>query len=225
VIDNVLAMCVNRRRVEARLGEIGPLAGAVERTTARRRVRLRDRDDLDLLARFAAVDATARANLCTACAGAVRPYFDRALGGRHDAEDATQEVVVRVLEALPRFRPGGVAFRGWLFTIAHNVAIDRARRAVHNAVATAPADLVRAQDAAPAPGSRGGDAGRDSFSELIRGLPHLQQQAVTLVYLHDLTCEEAARALGRSPASVRKLVERARGYLRANVAVDGELWA
>lgn len=210
------------RRVEARLAEIGrPLAGAAGSATALRRARLRDRDDLDALARFAAVDATARTNLCTACAAAVRPYFDRALGGRHDAEDATQEVVLRVLEALPRFRPGGVAFRGWLFTIAHNVAIDRARRGVHNAVATAPADLARAQDAAPARDS----PQRDSFSELIAGLPHVQQQAVTLVYLHDLTCEEAARALGRSPASVRKTVARARAYLRAHVAVDGELWA
>lgn len=215
---------MNRLRVEACLGGTGALAGARERVRAGGRA-YRWSDDLDALARLAAFDATARANLCTACAGAVRPYFDRALGGRHDAEDATQEVVVRVLEALPRFRPGGVAFRGWLFTIAHNVAIDRARRAVHNAVATAPADLVRAQDAAPTANSPNGDPQRDSFGELIAGLPHIQQQAVTLVYLHDLTCEEAARVLERSPASVRKTVERARDHLRAHVAVEGELWA
>jgi RNA polymerase sigma-70 factor (ECF subfamily) len=181
-------------------------------------------DLLDGLAALAPFDTGACAELCSSCGKEVRRYFDRALGGRHDAEDATQEVLVRMLEALPRYRPGGVPFRSWLYTIAQNVAIDRARRAVRTAVATAPADLARAQEARP-PAPSAGTAARDSFQELIAVLPHVQRQALTLIYLHDLTSEQAARVLGRSPASVRKAAERARQVLRARVVADGALWA
>src|SRR3954466_7961080 len=44
-----------------------------------------------------------------------------------DAEDLTQLVFVKVLEALPRYESRGVPFGGWLFRLARNAVIDFVR--------------------------------------------------------------------------------------------------
>src|SRR5437867_9628162 len=44
-----------------------------------------------------------------------------------DAEDLTQLVFVKALEALPRFEARGVPFGGWLFRLARNTVIDHVR--------------------------------------------------------------------------------------------------
>jgi len=44
-----------------------------------------------------------------------------------DAEDLTQHVFVKALEALPRYEPRGIPFGGWLFRLARNAIIDQIR--------------------------------------------------------------------------------------------------
>ena len=50
----------------------------------------------------------------------------RLTGNRHDAEDLTQEVFVRVFRSLSTFRPG--TFEGWMHRITTNLFLDQARR-------------------------------------------------------------------------------------------------
>src|SRR4051795_5779009 len=50
----------------------------------------------------------------------------RLTGNRHDAEDLTQEVFVRVFRSLHTYTPG--TFAGWLHRITTNLFLDSARR-------------------------------------------------------------------------------------------------
>ena len=50
----------------------------------------------------------------------------RLTGNRHDAEDLTQEVFVRVFRVLSTYTPG--TFEGWLHRITTNLFLDQARR-------------------------------------------------------------------------------------------------
>src|SRR5438094_979405 len=51
----------------------------------------------------------------------------RILGSLHDADDATQETIVRAWRALPRFG-GRRLLRPWLYKIAANVCINMSER-------------------------------------------------------------------------------------------------
>src|SRR5689334_23260118 len=50
----------------------------------------------------------------------------RLTGNRHDAEDLTQEVFVRVFRSLSSYTPG--TFEGWLHRITTNLFLDSVRR-------------------------------------------------------------------------------------------------
>lgn len=54
-------------------------------------------------------------------------YLVRMLAGHHDAEDITQQVLVRAIRGLPRYRDKG-HFKAWLFRIAHREGIRAIRK-------------------------------------------------------------------------------------------------
>src|SRR5690348_5847514 len=66
-------------------------------------------------------------DVVTQHSGRVYRLAYRLTGNRHDAEDLTQDVFVRVFRSLDTFEPGN--FAGWLHRITTNLFLDRARRA------------------------------------------------------------------------------------------------
>ena len=69
-----------------------------------------------------------------------------------DAEDLTQAIFVKALEALPRYEARGIPFGGWLFRLARNAVIDHIRTSHEHA------DLAQSVERA------GGDAGPDELA-------------------------------------------------------------
>jgi RNA polymerase sigma-70 factor (ECF subfamily) len=80
----------------------------------------------ELLSQAAAGDETAFAALVEPHQRAMFRHCYRMLGSGTDAEDATQDALVRAWRGLPGFDGAG-AFGGWLHRIATNVCLDRLR--------------------------------------------------------------------------------------------------
>jgi RNA polymerase sigma-70 factor, ECF subfamily len=182
-----------------------------------------DAPGLDDLARQAqAGDRRALAELCRSIRESILAYMLHALGNVDDAEEATQQVLLSVLEGLPRYRFGDAPVRSWAFTIAHNYAIDYARKR-DRALSTDPAQVARAHEDEGARSELG--APRDEHSvlrELISPLSPAHRQVLTLLYEYDLSPEQVGLVLGRTAASVRQEHKRARAKLREIVLRESE---
>src|SRR5437762_10421277 len=80
------------------------------------------------LVRRAAVDADALAALYQRYVARVYRFLRVRCSSRDEAADLTQQVFLKMAEALPRYRERGAPFAAWLSRIAPNAAIDHARR-------------------------------------------------------------------------------------------------
>jgi RNA polymerase sigma-70 factor (ECF subfamily) len=141
----------------------------------------------------------------------------RALGASDDAEEATQEVMLRLLQTLPRYRADQGPFMPWALAIAHNPAIDFGKRRARDVV-TDPDEIANARESERLGGPPGGP--RDPHSalrELIAPLSPLHQRVLMLLYEHDLSPAQAGAVLGKSEGSVRQEHRRARAKLRTIV--------
>jgi RNA polymerase sigma factor (sigma-70 family) len=161
-------------------------------------------------------DQRARAELCARYLHPLKNYFLTARCAPLDAEDATQHVLMRMLEALPSYVHTSTPFEVWLFTIARNHLVDRGRRTAP-ADAHDPAALTRLQEGRSAAETAPTREQPDSIRALIAPLTVEQQRVLLLIYLHDFKPSEVAHTLSRTEASVRQLHKRARDTLRAIV--------
>lgn len=136
------------------------------------------------------------------------------LGSRDRAEDATQQVFVRAMEAVDRYREAG-RFRSWLFTIAHNVVATELTARPRGAP---DAEMVGMIDPAAGPEANALAAvERLTLRAALAHLPPDQRRAIEL-RLAGLTGREIARELGRSHEAVKMLQQRALARLRVELA-------
>jgi RNA polymerase sigma-70 factor (ECF subfamily) len=137
-----------------------------------------------------------------------------------DAEDLTQLVFVKALEALPRYESRGVPFGGWLFRLARNAVIDHIRtRHEHSELDS----LIEA-----AHGQAGPDEiavvrqELDAVGAALAGLTDEQREAIDLRFFAGLSARETAEAMGKQEGTVRGLQFRAIASLRRQLGIDGE---
>ncbi len=142
----------------------------------------------------------------------------RLTGNRHDAEDLTQEVFVRVFRSLEGYTPG--TFEGWLHRITTNLFLDQARRKQRirfDALSDERADSLEGH--LPEPGAAYAD--RTFDDDVERALATLApdfRAAVVLCDVEGLPYEEIAEILGTKLGTVRSRIHRGRAQLRAALA-------
>ena len=132
----------------------------------------------------------------------------------HDAEEATQDALVKAWRALPRFR-SGAPFRPWLLAIVANEARSRGRSAGRRARREERSAALE-PPAAPA-GPEAAVLVRERQAELAAALAALSARdraVLTLLYLLDLSARETAAALGSRPGTVKSRASRALDRLR-----------
>jgi RNA polymerase sigma-70 factor (ECF subfamily) len=155
-------------------------------------------------------------------------YFDRVysylrvmLGDAHQAEDVAQRVFIDVLEGLPSYE-ARAPFRGWLFVIVRNQALNELRRR----------GRIEPQEPATIDRSREGACVDEELPALrwvsdrelvmfIDRLPLAQRQVLLLRFMLDMGHAEIARLLERSPEDVRNLQSRALRFLRVRLTALG----
>lgn len=171
----------------------------------------------------AALVAAARADPCAFAAlyrRYARPiyrYCCLRLESRAAAEDATSEVFVKALAALPRYRDG--AFAAWLFQIAHNVVQDAHRR---RRLTEPGAAIPDAPDPAPTPEEVAlGQAGWEALRAALAALPERQRRVVEL-QVAGWSLAQSAEALGTSPGTVKVMRYRALARLRVLLSGAGQ---
>jgi RNA polymerase sigma-70 factor (ECF subfamily) len=144
----------------------------------------------------------------------IRRYLAR-LAGAGEADDLSQETFARVSQALAGFR-GEAALSTWIYRIATNVALDRARSPGFQLQArTAEPEALVALGTAP---SIEQDIARREMSECVRDyvdqLPADYRTVVVLSELEELADREIAEVLGISLEAAKIRLHRARTRLR-----------
>lgn len=133
----------------------------------------------------------------------------RTLSDAADAEEATQEVFVRLARSADTFR-GEAKLSTWLYTVARNVATDRVR---HDA--RRPSTPV--EDVAEVAGSRAAAPDQVSASDLgvdlsraLAQLDDTSRELVMLVAVEGLSYAEAAAVTDLAEGTIKSRVSRAR---------------
>ena len=137
-----------------------------------------------------------------------------------DAEDLTQQVFVKALEALPRYESRGVPFGGWLFRLARNTVIDFVRTRREHADLEAAAGRPTL-DAGPADVA----ATRAEIAQVGAALASLtdeQREVIALRFFAGLSARDAAAAMGKQEGTIRGLQFRAISSLRRELGIEAE---
>ena len=174
-------------------------------------------DEADLIQMARKGDAAAFGSLVIAYQTPVYNLAYRMLGNAREAEDAAQEVFLRVYSHLKKYDPKR-SFRTWLLSITSHYCIDRIRRRRITWLPLEDEIAVpeRAWEAASAPGPYESVVEKER-EERIRGLlARLQptdRAAITLCYWYDCSYEEIAEMLGLTVGAVKSRLYRARRAL------------
>ena len=167
----------------------------------------------------ALVDA-ARAGDEAALAELYNLYFPRVyryiiarMGNPYDAEDLTEEVFLRVLDAIERFQWREAPFSAWLFRIAHNAVISQRRKEGARGRSSPLSDALPMN-------SQGPDEmveNRIILNEVMRTaetLPEAQRRVIGLRFAAGLTVAETAQAMGKGEGNVKVIQHKAIAKLR-----------
>lgn len=133
-----------------------------------------------------------------------------------DPEDVLGEVFVQVARDLKRgrFKGDDAALRRWVFSIAHNRAVDAHRR--HGRDRSIPSDDVVDARIVDAPA----DPVDPELVEALAALSADQREVVLLRFVADLPLDAVARVTGRTTGAVKALQHRALENLRRAVSQE-----
>ncbi len=148
-------------------------------------------------------------------------YVYYKVGNTEDAEDITEQVFLKALEAIGKFKWKGAYFSSWLFRIARNQIIDHFRRQAKSADSLTDDQINKIPDK------------KENLEEIIEArlslenvekailrLTEEQQNVIILKFLSGFSNAEIAKFFNKSEGAVKALQHRALSSLRK---IKGEL--
>ena len=196
-------------------------------------------EDRQLIARLQAGDEGAVQELADRYSARIYQLALRHMKNREDAEEVTQDVLLKVSRKVDAFR-GDAALSSWIYRITFNTAMSRLRtsRLARAADQERERTLVSQHDGdeptraprQPADWSHLPDDEllrsqlRDAVTEAIRELPEIYRAPVLLRDIQGLSTEEASSRLHLKGQTLKSRLHRGRVMLRRRLGVfDGSL--
>jgi RNA polymerase sigma-70 factor (ECF subfamily) len=139
-------------------------------------------------------------------AAACLRFATRMLGNREDAEDATQEALLRAYRSLGRYEERDV-FRTWLFSILVNRCRTAAARRGRRERRFVSGDAALASLSVPADASA--VEARAEVARAMAALEPEQREAFLLKHVEQLSYEEMAQVTGAGVSALKMRVKRA----------------
>ena len=174
-----------------------------------------DTSDEDLLALYANGDQAAARALMLRHAPRVLSLAKRLLKDTAEAEDVTQEAMLRLWKIAPDWRTGEAKVSTWLYRVGSNLCTDRLRKKRGVGLDEAP----EIEDETPNVEDQmiAADRGRAVHRAMER-LPDRQRLALTLRHFEEQSNPEIALVLETSVEAVESLLSRARRTLAADLS-------
>ena len=171
--------------------------------------------DAELLARFSKGDRAAALVLTSRLAPVVFAQAFRMLGDRAEAEDVTQESLLRLWKAAPGWDATRAKITTWLYRVTSNLCIDRLRKSNRNSGDEVPevADETPGIDLKLQATARA-----QALQHALQTLPDRQRQAMILRHIEDLSNPEISDIMEISVEAVESLVSRGKRALASTLA-------
>ncbi|MDA9952834.1 MAG: sigma-70 family RNA polymerase sigma factor [Rhodobacterales bacterium] len=171
--------------------------------------------DAELLARFSKGDRAAALALTSRLAPVVFAQAFRMLGDRAEAEDVTQESLLRLWKAAPGWDATRAKITTWLYRVTSNLCIDCLRKSNRNSGDEVPevADETPGIDLKLQATARA-----QALQHALQTLPDRQRQAMILRHIEDLSNPEISDIMEISVEAVESLVSRGKRALASTLA-------
>lgn len=172
---------------------------------------LSQQDEADLLARFAQGDLRGAQALTDLLAPRLLRFAARMLGDRAEAEDVTQDTMLRLWRMAPDWEAGQAKPSTWAFRVARNLCTDRLRR--RKPMVPEMPDLP--DDTAGADAQMMQAARAQALDAALAQLPDRQREAVILRHIEGMSNPEIAAILMVGVEAVESLTARGKRKLTA----------
>ncbi|WP_296420242.1 RNA polymerase sigma factor [Pseudooctadecabacter sp.] len=173
-------------------------------------------DDAALLAAFAAGDRQAALVLTQRLTPRVMGQAYRMLGNRAEAEDVTQEAMMRLWKIAPDWQAERAQVTTWLYRVVANLCTDRLRKSGRGVALDA---IAEPEDDAPsAADGLQTQARAAALQAALADLPDRQAQAVALRHLEELGNPRIAEIMDTNVRTVESLIARGKRALMAKLS-------
>jgi len=155
-------------------------------------------------------------------AGKIYTFARYSLRHKEDAEDVTQEVLIRLWKHQGSIEPARTAT--WVMRVARNLVIDQSRRRQARAALFAQgADVVELAAhvaSSPGPDPAGRAQLREHLEAAVTGLDEPYRSIVVMREVQGLAYEEIARAMNMPLGTIKVYLHRARRRLRESMRTE-----
>lgn len=175
-------------------------------------------NDLSLIERFKNGDQAAFEELVLRYQDRVYNICRYMLGRESDAEDAGQDVFIKIYKKLGHFKPSPY-LGSWVYRIAVNTCIDYKRKPFHEPLNGISRDGMEypIEEVSNSPGPERSLESKQTREAIIRALSRLSKKLRTVIVLKEiegLSYEEISEALDISMGTVKSRISRAREELK-----------